>query len=428
MIMQPIACPRTLAATVLLVSLLGLMGGCKGDNHAKGEDGAGVLRAAGAERESAQNSISGAQAEEFTIGKLEDIGGPALEHPVLSPDERSLAYIAPPQNGEEAKIVVVRIPTGEVLATGAVVGRETRRFERLAWSPDGAQVFVAGRAVIPAVTSGWILKVAEKQLIPLGTIPFFETTRSSVRESEVLWTEPQRVHFFPGAYPSIGESNVRMFAVFDLETLTLTVPAQQTPAQAVQKWAEMRRSALENPIVELGTTFNRFLNRNLAVFNRDGSYAQVLTRVTPESTPRPEWWIFAPSGRFAIMKHRAGLRLFTLAKRERPQLSIDAVATALQEQPNSAEISKIRTLLASETVFVNVYPPQINPLNGRVVGHEGELKGVAMLTGISDDGTLRARYVREEAGGPAVNDVLSGFTGASKQVFQLKALVTRVAK
>lgn len=324
-----------------------------------------------------------ARAEEFTISKITVLDTAASEiTPVFSRDGAWLAYIhSSGVLNKPGTLVIVSLPAGDRRRTIEC----SELFENIAWSFDATRIFA-----VDANRNGFIVDIGTGRTTPLG-----RTTIPWPRASVIIWPDARSVYFLTRG----GAQR------FDLETLSSSGLGNADSANATL--AQFRKTPVDHPYVTLGLTsvqVNDISSRQvIAAINRDGSYTRVLYSNFHTAT-------FSPNAAHVVIRINAQLLLLTTGTRLRPRLALEATIMPLPNPIQPSDLVGIRANLArGNIVYADVFRPRINPLNQRLVGAEGQSKGLVRITRVGDDGTLEARFVREVDGYPATGDVLQGF-------------------
>lgn len=311
------------------------------------------------------SSFNNARAEDIRVSsviKLEDsLCFPCA--PSFSHDNKRLLYvIGPPSQytpNPRSTIRFVDVTTGRPQQAIVVDGN----VEQAIWAPDARRLFLVMKDY-----TGSVYDLTTTRATPIGSVPNGVASRD-----QIIWAEPSVLYFrFADAYWQ-GSSR------FDLETLSARRLGLSHDRLQVF-WDSLRTGGRPASAFQAGLG-----GRLLTIANRDGSFSHVIAAVSGDTSA------VSSDGAYLAVRStyysRSSLYLIKLGLR--PRIATEVTATLIDLPPLTADpndLASIRARLArSEPVYGLVKRPRKNPLNGRLVGTEGNPLAVVRLTRV--DGT-----------------------------------------
>jgi len=318
--------------------------------------------------------------------------------PCFSSDGKKILYSRQSDSGNTATLIVRALDTGNALRTfassrqfnhGAWSFPTSPEIKNMAWSPDGSKALI-----VDSERNFYVIDLEHQS-----------ETRLPLPQSNI--TGDEQIVWKPNAVVFLGNESVYTLDLNDLRITTERLNRRED--YGAQKLRIVRTDSdhqkcnvYRQQIQNRGT----YVGDYLFISNKDFSYAHpLLKNFDKRSQCAP-----SPDLRHVAVSVDGQLTIYYLGVQKRPQISysIQLDTTPLTNPENRQLYYKC---LNSGVPFrATIYPPQINPLNGKAIGpNRGNPKGWVRITRWLSDSALLETCLEVETFSPGdvVSDIMS---------------------
>lgn len=211
------------------------------------------------------------------------------------------------------------------------------------------------------------------------------TVSESGRVEDIAWPEQKKLLL--SIFPDAGR-----YCELDLDTLMRRSSERCPPGFEYGRFQMSRHQNVAFDIKSLNLRNNINSSKELCASSRTDAY-------TRQFSDDPHigdfsWVVWSPDLRYVLYSKYDSMVMLRLDVRPTPFLHYEVAG--IESRLSESQRQKIKqAFLTGRRIWLNVYEPRINPLNGRVVGPDpGKIKGQGFLTQIEP--TLRFKYTFEE--------------------------------